>query len=60
MQMDHSNVHPLGCDDILFYSWDKGYVVQSTIWNNSDTWLFGITTGRVRLDHEMVASMLPA
>jgi hypothetical protein len=35
--MAHSNVRPLGCDDIFFYSWDKGYVVESTMWNNSDS-----------------------
>jgi hypothetical protein len=58
--MAHSNVRPLGCDDIFFYSWDKGYVVESTMWNNSETRFFGITMERVRLDCEMVASMLAA
>jgi hypothetical protein len=58
--MTHSNVCPLGCDDNFFDSWNKGYVVQSTMWNNSETRFFGITTGRVRLDYEMVASMLVA
>jgi hypothetical protein len=58
--MTHSNVRSLGGNDIFFDSWNKGYVVQSAIWNNSETRFFRITIGRVRLDCEMVASMLAA
>jgi hypothetical protein len=58
--MTNSNVHSLGGDDILFDSWNKGYVVQFAMWNNSETRLFRTTTGWVRLDYEMVASMLAA
>jgi hypothetical protein len=58
--MTYSNVRSLGGDDIFFDSWNKGYVIQSTIWNNSETRLFWITIGRVRLDCEMVASILAA
>jgi hypothetical protein len=56
--MTHSNVYPLGCDDIFFHDWNKGYVVQSALLNNMETRLFWITTGRGRLDCEMAASML--
>jgi hypothetical protein len=58
--MTHSNIRSLGCDDIIFDSWNKSYVVQSAMWNNSETRFFRITTGRVRLDCEMVASMFMA
>jgi hypothetical protein len=54
--MTHSNVHSLGGNDIFFDGWNKGYVVQSAMWNNSKTQFFGITTGMVRLDGEMVPS----
>jgi hypothetical protein len=60
VEMTHSNIRSLGYDDIFFDSWNKGYVVQYTIWNNSETRFFRITTGRVRLNWEMVASMLAA
>jgi hypothetical protein len=30
------------------------------MWDNSETWFFGITTGRMRLDCEMVASVFAA
>jgi hypothetical protein len=56
--MTHSNIRSLGYNDILFDSWNKSYVVQFAMWNNSKTRLFWITTGRARLDCEMVASML--
>jgi hypothetical protein len=59
-EMTHSNVHPLGDNNILFDGWNKGYIVQSAMWNNSKTRFFKITVGRVRLDYEMVASMLAA
>jgi hypothetical protein len=58
--MTHSNVRSLGGDDIFFDSWNKVYDVESAMWNNSETRLFCITTGRVRLDCEMVALMLAA
>jgi hypothetical protein len=54
----HSNLRSLSGDNIFFDSWNKGYVVQSAMWNNSETRLFWSTTGSVRLDGEMVASML--
>jgi hypothetical protein len=60
MEVTHSNVRRLGWEDIFFDSWNKGYVVQSAMWNNSKTCLFGITAGKVRLDCEMIASMLVA
>jgi hypothetical protein len=34
--MAHSNVRSLSGDDIFFNSWNKGYVVQSAMWNNSE------------------------
>jgi hypothetical protein len=58
--MAHSNVRSLGGNDVFFDRWNKGYVVQSAMWNNSETWLFRITTGWVGLDGEVVASMLVA
>jgi hypothetical protein len=58
--MTHSNVCSLDDNDIFFDSWNKGYVVQSAMWNNSETRLFWITTGRVRLNCEVVASRLVA
>jgi hypothetical protein len=60
VDVTHSNVHSLSGDDVFFDSWNKGYVIQSAMWNNSETWLFWITTRRVRLDCEVVASMLAA
>jgi hypothetical protein len=47
----------MGGNDVFFDSLNESYVVQSTMWDNSETWLFGTTTQRVRLDCEMVASM---
>jgi hypothetical protein len=58
--MAHSNVRSLGGNDIIFDGWKKGYVVQSAMWNNSETRLFRIRTGWVGLDCEVVASMLAA
>jgi hypothetical protein len=59
-EMTHSNVRSLGGDDIFLDGWNKSYVAQSTMWNNSETQLFWITTRSVRLDGEMVASVLMA
>jgi hypothetical protein len=47
-------------NDIFFDSWNESYVVQSAMRNNLETWFFGITTWRVRLNCEMVVSMLAA
>jgi hypothetical protein len=58
--MTHSNVHPLSGNDVFFDSWNGRYVVQSTMWDNSGTWFFGITTGGMRLDCDMVASVFAA
>jgi hypothetical protein len=58
--MIHSNICSLGSNNIFFDGWNKSYVVQSAMWNNSETRFFGITIERVRLDCEMVASMLAA
>jgi hypothetical protein len=58
MERTHFNVHSLGNNNFFFDDWNKSYVVQSTMWNNSKTQFFRITIGRVRLDCEMVASML--
>jgi hypothetical protein len=60
MEMTHSNVRSMDGNDIFFDGWNKGYVAQSAMWNNSETQFFRITTGRVRLDCEIVASMLAA
>jgi hypothetical protein len=54
--MTHSNGRPLSGIDVFFDNWNESYVVQSTMWNNSETWFFGITTYRIRLDCEVVAS----
>jgi hypothetical protein len=58
--MTHSSVHPLSGNDVLFDGWNESYIVQSTMWDNSETWFFGITIGRMRLDNEMVASVFVA
>jgi hypothetical protein len=58
--MTHSNVCSSSGDDIFFDSWNKVYVIQPVMWNHSETRLFWITTGRLSLDCEMVASMLAA
>jgi hypothetical protein len=58
--MSHSNIRSLGGNDVFFDGLNESYAVQSAMWNNSETQFFGITTGRVRLDGEMVASMFAA
>jgi hypothetical protein len=58
--MSHSNIRSLGSNDVFFDGLNESYNVQSAMWNNSETQFFGITTGRVRLDGEMVASMFAA
>jgi hypothetical protein len=58
--MTNSNVHSLGSNDIFFDGWIESYVVQYAMWNNLETWFFRITTGKVRLDREMVASIFAA
>jgi hypothetical protein len=60
MKMTHSNARPLCGNDVSFDSWNESYVVQSSIWDYLETWFFGITTCRVRLDCEMVASVFVA
>jgi hypothetical protein len=60
MEMTHSNVCPLDGNDVFFDSWNESYAVQSTMWDNSETWFFGITTGGRRLDRDMVASVFAA
>jgi hypothetical protein len=56
----HSNVCHLSGNNVFFDSWNESYIVQSTMWNNSETWFFGITTCRLRLDCEVVALVLAA
>jgi hypothetical protein len=58
--MTHSNVYSLRDNDVLFGSWNVSYIVQSAMQNNSETWFSRITTGRVRLNCEMVVSMFAA
>jgi hypothetical protein len=58
--MTHSNIRSLSSDDIFLDSWNNGYVVQAATWNNSEAWFSWITTGSVRLDCEMVVSMIAA
>jgi hypothetical protein len=60
MKITHSNICSLGGNDIFFDGWNKSYVVQFAMWNNSKTRFFKITIGRVRLEYEMVASILEA
>jgi hypothetical protein len=59
-EMTHSHVCYLGGNDVFSDGWNEIYVVQSALWNNSETWFFGITIGTVRLYSEMVASMFVA
>jgi hypothetical protein len=58
--MPHSNARLLSGDDIFLDGWNESYVVQSAMWNHSQTWLFRVTTGCKWLDYEMVAMMLVA
>jgi hypothetical protein len=60
MEMTHSNVCSLGGNDFFFDGWNKSYVVQPAMQNNSEIWFFEITTGRVRLDCEIVALLFAA
>jgi hypothetical protein len=59
-EMTHSNVHPLNDNDVFFDGWKERYIVQSALQNNPETWFFGITTWRVRLDRDMIASVFAA
>jgi hypothetical protein len=59
-EMTHSNVRSLGGNDVFFDGWNESYAIQFAIWNNSETWFFGIIVGKVRLNREMVASMFAA
>jgi hypothetical protein len=59
-EMTHSNVHPLSGNDVFFDGWNESYIVQSTMRNHSEAWFFGITTCRMRLNCEMVASVFTA
>jgi hypothetical protein len=58
--MTYSNVHYLAGNNVFFDGWNMSNIVQSAMWNNSKTRFFEITSGRVRLDCEMVASMFVA
>jgi hypothetical protein len=58
--MTHSNVCPLSGNDVFFDGWNERYIIQSTMWDNSETWFFRTTTGRTRLDREMVTSVFAA
>jgi hypothetical protein len=44
-EMTHLNVRSLGSNDVFLDGWNESYVVQSAMWNNSETWFFRITTG---------------
>jgi hypothetical protein len=41
--MAHSNIYYLGGNDVFFDSWNESYVVQSAMWDNSETRFFMIT-----------------
>jgi hypothetical protein len=58
--MTHSNVRSLGGNDVFFDSWNGIYIIQSTMWDNSETWFFGITTGGRRLDWDMATPVFMA
>jgi hypothetical protein len=58
--MTHSNVRSLSGNDVFFDSWNKSYIVQSAMRNNSETWFFMITTRKARLDCDMIALMFVA
>jgi hypothetical protein len=58
--MTHSHIRSLGGNDVFFDGWNESYDLQSAMWNNSETRFLRITTGRVRLGCEMVASMFLA
>jgi hypothetical protein len=59
-EMTHSNVRSLSGDDVFLDSWNESYVVQSALRNNPETWFFGITTWRMRLDRDTIASVFAA
>jgi hypothetical protein len=59
-EMTHFNVRPLSGNDVFFDGWNESYIAQSTMWDNSETWFFGITTGGRRLDSDMIASVFVA
>jgi hypothetical protein len=44
VEMTHSNICPLSGNDVFFDGWNESYIIQSAMWNNSETWFFGITT----------------
>jgi hypothetical protein len=58
--MTHSNVCPLSGNDVFFDGWNESYILQSTMQNHSETWFFEITTRRMRLDRDMIASVFAA
>jgi hypothetical protein len=58
--MTHSNVHLLSGNDVFFDGWNESYIVQSTVRNHSEPGFFGITTCRMRLNCEMIASVFVA
>jgi hypothetical protein len=58
--MTHSNIRPLSGNGVFFDGWNESYIVQSTMWDNSETWFFGITAGGRRLDRDMIASVFAA
>jgi hypothetical protein len=59
-EMTHSNIRPMSGNDVFFDGWNESYIVQSALRNNPETWFFGITTWRVRLDRDMIASVFVA
>jgi hypothetical protein len=58
--MTYSSIRSLGRNDVFFDGWNESYVVPTAMWNNSKTQFFRITTERVRLGCEMVASIFVA
>jgi hypothetical protein len=58
--MTHSNVRPLNGSDVFFDGCNESNIVQSTMWDNSETWFFGITIGGRRLDRDMIATVFVA
>jgi hypothetical protein len=44
LNVTHSNVRPLSSNDFLFDSWNKSYIGQRTMWDDTKTWFFQITT----------------
>jgi hypothetical protein len=56
-EMTHSNVRPLSGNEVFLDGWNESYNVQFTMWNNPETWFFGITTWRMMLDRDIIASV---